>query len=157
MMAFQTVRKYSSSPRAKKELFSPFLLQLVKLKHPRWWRIVAEAIGSTMVWTTKVDQSSELRTSRIGEPSLRAGNGHSRHRVSLQPTPLPHSKGRQRFEGLKNFEPISEREKSASLKESSFIYNRDTNDAFKTISSHSFHFTSNELNLAVLEAESRAE
>ena len=62
------------SPQAKREPFSLFHPRNRKaLKHPGWRNIAAEAMGSTLVRTTRRDHSGKLRTSRIDQNwSLRA-------------------------------------------------------------------------------------
>ena len=83
----------SQSRQAKKELFFSFPPNRKALKHPRWCNIAAEAKGSTLVQTLRGDQSGTLRKGITENSSLRAGKRPFNDiALSLQPTPLPHSK-----------------------------------------------------------------
>jgi hypothetical protein len=81
----------SQSPQAKKKLFFSFPPPNRKaLKYPGWRNQAAKVMGNDLVRTTRGDQSSTLRRSRIDQnQSLRAGNGHwtipviERYRLSL--------------------------------------------------------------------------
>ena len=77
----------SQRPQMKKELFFPsFPPSRRALKHPGWWKIATEAMGGTVVRTTRGNPFERAESTRIHLPER--VTAIQRYRVSLQLTPL---------------------------------------------------------------------
>ena len=83
-----------SSGEVKKELFFPLFHPPNRkvLKHPGWWKKAVEAMGSTLVRTTRGDQIGTLKTSRTkNSPCSQSGSRPFNDIAYLSDLPLSHT------------------------------------------------------------------